>query len=87
MGRPRKYNQLPTTTMRVDIELVEQLQKLKKRNESLNDFLRRLMNDYADLDDSLKIMRELYHKKVSELENYKKVNKLQVSEITIENKT
>lgn len=84
MARPRKMNKLAQTTIAVNIELVEQFEKLKRKRESMNDFLIRLFNDYNDTIDANNVLKDLYYKKNKELESIKKVNNIVIPELTIE---
>ncbi|HEX2407818.1 MAG TPA: hypothetical protein VHJ38_11510 [Nitrososphaeraceae archaeon] len=51
MGRRRKIDRLPITTIKVYTENLDTISKLKNKRESQYDFIRRVLLDWQDFQD------------------------------------
>ena len=51
MGRRRRLDRLPITTINVYTESLDTISKLKNRGESQSDFIRRVLIDWQDFQD------------------------------------
>ncbi len=78
MPRPRKQNKLPTTTIVITVEFIEVLASMKKRGETYDELLRRIVRERNDYKDHLDFAETAY-KQTSDKngEYYRKINELE----------
>ena len=71
MGRRRKANKVILTTINISVESADTISRLKNRRETQDDFIRRLLADWQDLQDyklDMNQVLKLKDKKISTLE-------------------